>query len=525
MALLPGITEMTKDKRIVLNIIATYGRSLFSVACGLFTVRWVLMALGHTDFGLFGLVGSLSIFITFLNSQFSAALSRFYAFSIGRAQVAADNSSALDECRWWFTTGVVIHVAMPVAMVAIGYPIACYGITHSWLVIPPERIDACVWLWRFVCLSGLVSMVSVPFNAMYIARQYIAELTVYSFVQTAVRTAFIYVMTLVERDWLLIYGAAICLINSIPPILICIRAIRVFPECRLVRFSSAICPRMRELANYAWWQSFGGLGYICRHQLLEIIANRYFGPVANASYTVGAQVGAEAATFTGALNGAFTPAITSAYGAGDLKTFRAMAFRSSKFGALLTMVFAIPLSLEIDEILKIWLKNPPEFAKGFCLVWLIAIIIEKIYTGHIIAVNATGKVAKFQFIHALMCMIGPLVAIVLSHAYHNVCAIGIALIVSTLLSGSSDVVLARSRAGLSILHLVLKILIPGIMVASIGVMAGWLVMIAIPQSFHRVCITTLAVELAMLPSAWLFLLDSNERDYVASYIKTRLGKK
>lgn len=504
---------------------ATSGRSVFSIACGLFAVRWILMALGHTDFGLFGLVGSLSVFITFLSNQFSAALSRFYAFAIGRAQVAADRSMALGECRLWFTTGVAIHVALPVAMIAIGYPIVSYGLAHSWFVIPSGRIDTCVWLWRFVCLSALVSMVSVPFNAMYIAKQYIAELTIYSFVQTTVRTAFVYVMTLVERDWLLTYGAAICLINVIPSVVICFRATRVFPECRLTGFSSAVWPRMAELANYAWWQSFGGIGYVCRHQLLEVVANRYFGPVANASYTVGAQVGAESASFTGALNGAFTPAITSAYGAGDLKAFRAMAFRSSKFGALLAMVFAVPLGLEIDEVLKVWLKSPPEFAKGFCLVWLMAIVVEKIYTGHIIAVNATGRIARFQFAYALTSMTGPLLAIALSHAFRNVHAIGMALIASTLLSGLAAVALARSRAGLSIRYLALRVVIPGVLVALVGLLAGWLVMVAVPQSFLRVCVTTLAAELAMLPSAWLFLLDPDERNYVVSYVKRRFLKR
>lgn len=37
---------------------------MFSALCGIFSARWVLMALGQEDFGLFGLIGSLVIFIT-----------------------------------------------------------------------------------------------------------------------------------------------------------------------------------------------------------------------------------------------------------------------------------------------------------------------------------------------------------------------------------------------------------------------------------------------------------------------------
>lgn len=44
---------MTENRRIALNTLATYGRSLFTLACSLFTSRWIRMALGHSDHGLF----------------------------------------------------------------------------------------------------------------------------------------------------------------------------------------------------------------------------------------------------------------------------------------------------------------------------------------------------------------------------------------------------------------------------------------------------------------------------------------
>ena len=40
---------MTENRRIVLNVAATYGRSVYALVCGLFSGRWALMALGQTD--------------------------------------------------------------------------------------------------------------------------------------------------------------------------------------------------------------------------------------------------------------------------------------------------------------------------------------------------------------------------------------------------------------------------------------------------------------------------------------------
>ena len=52
---------MTQNRRILLNIVATYGRSLYALVCGLFISRWVLAALGKTDFGVCGVVVGMMV--------------------------------------------------------------------------------------------------------------------------------------------------------------------------------------------------------------------------------------------------------------------------------------------------------------------------------------------------------------------------------------------------------------------------------------------------------------------------------
>lgn len=86
---------MSPNRRIVLNIVATYGRSLYALVLGLFTARWALMALGQVDYGLYGVVGGLTAFIAFFNGLLVTAVGRFYAVSVGEAQVKGENSS---EC-------------------------------------------------------------------------------------------------------------------------------------------------------------------------------------------------------------------------------------------------------------------------------------------------------------------------------------------------------------------------------------------------------------------------------------------
>jgi len=97
---------MTANKRIFVNIVATYGRSLYALVIGLFCGRWTLMALGEVDYGLMGVVGGLTAFIGFFFGILSGAVGRFYAFALGRASGANDPQQGLEECREWFSLEV-----------------------------------------------------------------------------------------------------------------------------------------------------------------------------------------------------------------------------------------------------------------------------------------------------------------------------------------------------------------------------------------------------------------------------------
>lgn len=80
---------MTANQRIAINFLATYGRSLFVLVCGLFTSRWVLAALGKTDFDLYGVVGGMMGFIAFPNTLLNVATRRFYEYAEGLVQKSA----------------------------------------------------------------------------------------------------------------------------------------------------------------------------------------------------------------------------------------------------------------------------------------------------------------------------------------------------------------------------------------------------------------------------------------------------
>ena len=504
---------MTGNARIVLNILATYGRSLYSLALGLFTARWALRALGQEDYGLMGVVGGLAGFIAFLNSLMASAVARFYAVNVGKESVAEDKGAALEEARAWFTTAVILHTVLPALLMAAGYPVGIWAVRH-FLEIPPGRLADCVWVFRFVCASTFVAMVCVPVQAMYTAKQYIAELTVYSFSTTTLNACFLYYIVTHPGVWLAKYAFWTCLLAIAPQTIIAARGAWLFPECRLRPVAGGWGRRIGELARFAGWQMFGSLGVLLRVQGIQVLLNKYFGPRVNSAMKVANDVNGHTQSLAMSMVGAFQPAIVTAYGAGNFERMRILAYRACKFSMLFVLVFALPLGLELGEVLRLWLGNPPPYAHGLCLCMFAVTVIDQSSVGHMMAVNARGKIALYQaFLGGSLLMTLPLAWLFLAMG-NGVYSVGMALLATTVVCAWGRVGFARGLVGMSAWYWLRRILLPvgGVAVASLAV--GSFPRMWLSPSWTRMVVTAAACEVPFLGMTWWVLFDGQERKYV-----------
>lgn len=514
---------MTENRRIFWNVIATYGRSLYALALGLFCGRWTLMVLGEVDYGLNGLIGGLMVFVSFFNGVLAGANSRFYAYSIGAAKVAEDKAKALEECRHWFNTAFSVHTVLPLLLVAIGYPIGVYAIGH-WLTIPIDRVGACIWVFRFACISCLVGMVNVPFRAMYGAKQYIAELTIYEFVTSTLNVLALFYMVSNPGEWLVKFAAWACALSVIPQIIICIRACFIFPECRIdVRYMWDGA-RLRQLGYFSGWQMLGVFCGMLRGQGISIVINKFFGAAMNAAQAIGNTVHGHCYSLAGAMQGAFVPVITQACGAGDYKKMNVFVIRTCKFNVVLSMIFIVPLALELPEVMRIWLKTPPAFAVGLCYCAMAIHLASSCTVGHMVAVNATGKIVLY---HVVMCAVNiftvPL-AIVAGFLWHNVYMVMTMVLIMEVLNSIGRIVFARMLAGTSVRDWIKSVFVPAAIVIGVSGGIGWLPRLAMSESFLRVCVTTTFCEIVFLPLMWFVLFSNEEREFMVEKLGPRIRR-
>lgn len=481
------------------------------------------MALGEVDLGLMGVVGGLAGFVSFFNGILATAVGRFYAYSVGQAMISGKESEGLEECRHWFNTALTVHTIVPIVLVVIGYPLGEWAV-RNFLTIPANRIADCVWVWRFVCVSCFAGMVNVPFRAMYTAKQEIAELTIYGFATTTLNACFLYYMVTHPGVWLAKFSLFTCFLLVVPKVIICVRALCKFPECRIRWAYMGDVRRIWQVSSFAGWQFFGILGSMLRGQGIQVLTNKYFGPRVNAGMGIAGTVNSHAMTLAGAMNGAFAPAITNACGAGELDRMRRFAYRVCKFGMAISLVFFIPLALEIDEVMILWLKNPPAYTIGFCLCMMIVAIADKASAGHMMAVNAQGKIARYQLVVGMINLFALPLAWGLAAAGLGPYSIVIALIAIGWTAAFTRAWLARSIAGMSVRYWLLHILVPVGAASAVGGLIGWLPHFFLQPSFGRVVLTTGICEVVYVPLLWFVILDMAERTFVIEKMRRILKR-
>lgn len=509
---------MTGNRRIALNIIATYGRSLYALAIGLFCGRWTLMALGEVDYGLVGVVGGLTAFLLFVNGLMSSAISRFYAFSVGRASISGNRAPGVEECRRWFSIALGLHTAVPALLTAAGYPAGVWAV-ENFLSIPPGRVADCIWVWRFTCIGAFVSMVNVPFAAMYNAKQEIAELTVYSFVTTTLNAGFMYYLVTHQGVWLVAYAGWTCLLTVAPQLVIMCRAILKYPECRFRIAYLFDRARIMQVLGFAGSRFICALSTLASGQGLAIVVNKYLGPARNAAMSIGHGIVAHSSTLSTALSGAFSPAIVNVAGAGDLETMRRMIFRACRFSVASILVFALPVMLEINSVTVLWLKTPPEGTSVIAVFMLVDLVMSRLSEGHYIGMMALGKIFKFQLCESVFFFLRLAIGWILVALGWDLWAVGIAYVSTGVFSVLLKLLFGRAVCGLSVRRWFRQVLCPLSAAAFAALSAGAAVVFSMEASLPRIVLTAVSTETVLLPFLWFAVLAESERAQIRSKLR------
>lgn len=450
-------SEIKGSKRIAINTIVSYGRTLLSVCLVLFSSRWTLQQLGAVDYGLYNLIGSILLIVVFLNTVISNGDSRFFALGIGRGDE--------EELSKVFNTSLSIHLFMPAVVVLIGIFIGEWAI-RDFLVVPVERLQSTLWVFRITMFTSFFTMIAVPFSSLFIAYQNIVVYTFITFTQTILVFLSAYLLRYFNTDKLVLYAILVAFSQIITYSLQIVIASRKY-KCAKINTSYFFNRYYTsEIIKFSFWNMLGDLGHLVRTQGISIIVNLYFGPKGNAALGIANQVSMQACNLTNAMSGATAPEIYRRAGEHDFKSAAKLADYTSKIGVFLMCLLGIPISLNIDSILHLWLVDVPEGTSILCFCFIIMFVAEKLTMGQQKYLSAIGKVALVNcLIFAFYCssVLLPFMGLL----NYGLLGIGISCIVSMGLSRLSIVYCMKKYTDYGYWYFVRTFLVPMLFVATI----------------------------------------------------------
>lgn len=508
---------MQQNKRIAINTLATYSQSLLALLIGLFSARWFLEALGAVDLGIFGVVGGIILLFSFVNTALTMGVSRFYCISIGESLDQSEQKKR-EELHRWFNTAFSAHISIALLILAIGLPMGECAI-RNWLNIPDDRLAASVIVFRISIANAICEILSVPYIAMYYAHQAIAKIAVYRSFQSLLILALAWTLMHVEGDRLIFYAAGMAASSLSVTFLLVIRSLRCYPFCRPNRRLFFQREYLGKLLSYVGWKFFGTGCVVVRDGGIPVMLNLMFGPVMNAAFTITNRVSVQVSTLASSMQNAFQPAIVSAEGNGNRTQMLQMCMCVCRFGTLLVIVFAVPLAIEMDAVLRLWLKNPPPHTAELCQWILGLLILDRMTSGAMIAVNACGKIALYEIVQGSTFLIA-LPALWLFHKLGlGALSIGLALFLSVSLYCIGRLVFAKFLVSFPIAKWIKDVALPVVIIISISYLSGILINQHMTEGILRIISITAVTSISAFIAGFILLTSHEEKKQIKLILK------
>lgn len=378
-------TTISNNKRIAKNTLLLYFRMFITVAIGLYTSRIVLNTLGISDYGIYNVVGGIITMLSFLNAAMVASSQRFISYELGKGN--------LGRLKMVFSTSVSIHIVIAVISFLLGETIGLWFI-NTQLNIDASRMVAANWVYQCSILTFMVNVISVPYNSCIVAHEKMSAFAYISILEVILKLVIVFLLWMLPFDKLIVYAILILCVSVLIRFCYTIYCKQHFEECiYLFRLDRKL---FNDMFSFAGWSVMGNMGFSFKDQVSNIILNLFYGTTLNAARGIGIQVSALVNSFSGNFSMALNPQITKQYASGNQDGSIKLVYVGSRYTFYLLTLISIPVIINVDYILKLWLGIVPEYTSHFLVLSLIASLLYAVSGCVTTALQATGKIKIFQ---------------------------------------------------------------------------------------------------------------------------------
>lgn len=366
----------------------------------LYTSRVILNVLGIEDYGVYDVVGGVVVMFSLLTSSLSTAISRYITYELGRSDE--------QKLKTVFTTGFIILSALAVVFFLFAEGLGGWFLQNK-LNIPEGREGAAMWVLQGSIIIFILNLLNVPYNASIIAHERMSAFAAISILEALLKFSVALLLPLSPFDKLKSYSVLLVVVALISRLAYMTYCRRYFRECRLSLRGNYDKVLTKDMFGFASWNLMGNGIALFNNQGINIITNLFFGVTVNAARGVTNQVQAAVLQFVTSFTTSLDPQITKSYASGDYGYLFSLVCKGAKFSFYLMLVLAIPILLETEFILGLWLKTSPSYAPIFVRLSILCTMADFLGNSTAKAVWATGQVKKYYLNTCIVsCFVFPI---------------------------------------------------------------------------------------------------------------------
>lgn len=383
--------QLSKHHKLARNTIILYVRTFVIMLINLYISRLILSELGVSDYGVYNIVGGVVIMMSLFTNNMSSTTQRFISFELAK--------NDLHSSQKVFSTAIVIHFILGLIVFIIAEIVGVWFIEYK-LNIPSSRLFAAQVVYQCSLISFIITLLSVPYNASIISHERMNIFAYISILESILKLIAVLSLSLFHFDKLIIYGVLLLLIAIIIRLLYGIYCSRNFKECKFIIVREK--KKYKTMTNFAGWSFIGTSANILNDEGMNILINLFFGVTLNAARGIAVQIQHAIMNFVNSFMISINPQITKSYSLNNTSEYNKLILAGSRYSFFLYLIIAIPIYVEADNLLILWLKEVPNYTVIFLKLTLCVTAFNPLSNALIIGVLATGKIKKYYLILGLL---------------------------------------------------------------------------------------------------------------------------
>lgn len=503
-------------RRIAKNTIYLYARSLFSLLVSLYSSRLILQALGVDDYGTYNVVGGFVSMFWLVSGSLSSAVTRFLNVEMGKGDY--------EQLKKVFSMSLNIMLVLAVIVLLLTESFGIWFFNNK-MNIPAGREGAAFWVFQFSVITVMSGFSVVPFNASIVAHE---KMSIYAFLGIAEALMRLIIALILfygasHSDKLILYAIMWLITTLMIQGTAILYSIKNFNECRFrLVFDGKL---FKEMLGFSGWKFLGSLSQTFSGQGVNVALNIAYGTAVNAARglcgTVSNAIGIFYNNFILALN----PQITKSYAAGDREYVKSLSYRGTKFCFFVLFLFALPLFLEVDFVLGIWLVSVPEHLANFVRLSLIVSLIDLLTAVFNMVLFASGNIRLFQLLTSIFIFLTfPVSSFVLKHGAAPEAVYLVNLVAISINVGIS-LWLIKRIIGFSVRDIIGKVFFRMALTVLISSIIPVGIYLSLPAGWERFLLTLTASIACTVPAVLYIGCSPQERSVLLyEYVLPRIKK-